>query len=291
MDYHKGKISSYISKLRDYNKYDFKKEDIKFEYEYTNELTDLAVRYNLYSIAGDTDEISRIINLMKWVHITIEHNGQVQSMPEKFNTDSIIEFAKKNGANCWHMASMLAEVYLACGFKARYVRCMPYDYKDGDCHVVTIVFSEKLNKWVMMDPTVEGYFKDGNGILLSLDEIRSALINQTELYVNESLNWNGSAYDKEEYVAYFSKNLFRFESLKLNGYSAEDKENKVYIDLSPVNYDSKESKLKNIQWLKENFRDKFISNPLLAERMNLKEKQAVSNTIYTHNDIEFWDIT
>ena len=93
--------------------------------------------FNLDSIAGAGDEISKIKNLLAWVHNTIRHDGSSYN-PEEKNAIALYEICKKEdrGVNCRMMAQMLNECYLAMGFKSRYVTCLPKSYIN-DCHVCT----------------------------------------------------------------------------------------------------------------------------------------------------------
>lgn len=46
---------------------------------------------------------------------------------------------------------------LAMGFKSRFVTCMPKKHDDYDCHVINAVWSETLDKWIWMDPSVNAW--------------------------------------------------------------------------------------------------------------------------------------
>ncbi len=50
---------------------------------------------------------------------------------------------------------------------------LPYSPYDFDNHVVTEIFDRKMNKWIMLDPTTNGYFIDENKTPLSMLEIRN----------------------------------------------------------------------------------------------------------------------
>ena len=70
---------------------------------------------------------------------------------------------------------VLNEMYLAMGFKSRYVTCMPSDPNDNDCHVINIVYSETLNKWLWVDPSFGIYVTDENNNMLGIAETRERL--------------------------------------------------------------------------------------------------------------------
>jgi hypothetical protein len=205
-------------------------------------LNELRHTYNLDSVAGQGSEIERIINLMTWAHCIVKHDGNSEN-PEPRDALNLIAVSKKEnrGVNCRMMATILNEVYLAMGYKSRHITCMPYDKNDQDCHVVNIVYSRTLNKWLYMDPTFEGYFMGEDSIPLSIEEIRQRMISGQELVINPNLNWNGDPYDKEDYYYYLAKNLFRFTSPVKSSFGYESKIGEViWICLNPVGYDSLE---------------------------------------------------
>ena len=120
----------------------------RFTYMNPNDsnLVQLRKHFNLDSIAGSGDEISKIKNLLYWVHNIVPHDGNSRN-PEERNTIAMVELCKKEnrGVNCRMMAQMLNECYLAMGFKSRFITCMP-KVMINDCHVINAVYSNTLNK-------------------------------------------------------------------------------------------------------------------------------------------------
>jgi hypothetical protein len=217
-------------------------EDFMFAYSDSTfpSLVELRQKYNLDSVAGSGLETQRIINLMRWAHQIVWHDGNSEN-PQPRNSLHLIDICKaeNRGVNCRMMATILNEVYLAMGFKSRHITCLPYDKTDNDCHVVNIVYSNALNKWIMMDPTFAGYFMNQDSVLLGIEEIREKMITGEKLIINPNLNWNGNPYDKEEYYYYMAKNLFRFLTPIESSFGYESKEGQLtYINLNPFKYDS-----------------------------------------------------
>lgn len=163
-----------------------------FTYMAPNDSNLVRVRryFNLDSIAGAGDEISKIKNLLLWVHNTIRHDGSSYN-PDVKNAIAIYEICKREdrGVNCRMMAQMLNECYLAMGFKSRYVTCLPKSFIN-DCHVINAVYSCTLDKWLWMDPTWGAYVMDEKGNLLGLSEVRDRLKTGQFVTVNEDANWN-----------------------------------------------------------------------------------------------------
>lgn len=168
------------------------------------ELVDLRVKYNLDSVAGNGEEISKLKNLLFWAYNIVPHqNGD---NPTFRNANDLIEVCKRDnrGVNCRMKATILKDAFHAKGFKSRMITCMPKDTNDTDCHVINVVWSKTHNKWLWMDPTFNAYLSNNKGELLSVEEVRTHLINNSELHLNKDALKN-----KEFYLDfYMSKNLY-----------------------------------------------------------------------------------
>ncbi len=229
-------------------------------------LVNLRTKYNLDSVAGNGNEISRFINLMKWVHNSVKHDGG-STNPIIKTADALIQVCKKTdrGVNCRMMATILNEVYLSMGYKSRFITCMPKGEKFDDCHVINEVYSNTLKKWLWMDPTFETVVTDGEGNLLSIRETRYRLVNNLPVKASDEINWNGAPYSGggDKYLhSYMTKNLFRF-SIPLNSCQAFENRpasERVYLDLYPVGY-----------------------NPT-----NVQLDKITNNNYYTTDDEQFW---
>lgn len=202
----------------------YKKDDVAFEWSYVQP-SDSILRldreyYNLDSIAGKGDDLSRIKNLMYWVHDLVRHDGNSYN-PESISlidVDSICK-ADKRGVNCRMMAIILTEALLAEGIPARYLTCQPKLWNfDNDCHVITIAWSDSLGKWVWVDPTFAAFVTDENGVMLHPGEVRERLISDKPLILNSDANWNHkSKQTKEDYLDnYMAKNLYYISARELN---------------------------------------------------------------------------
>lgn len=183
----------------------------------------------LDSIAGNGDEISRIKRVMYWLHDAIPHDGS-SSWPQcKYNALDLFRNAQENkrGYNCRFLAEMLTDCYLALGYPARFITCESKEIGDPDCHVIVMVWSKTLNKWVWMDPSFAAYVTDENGTLLHPGEVRERLIDGRPLVLNPDANWNHKSKEtKEEYIdRYMAKNLYTIQSHLTNRPEIENDEN------------------------------------------------------------------
>jgi hypothetical protein len=205
-------------------------------------LTKLRETYNLDSVAGGGSEIDRIIRLMNWVHEMVPHEDSKKAYnPKPSNALNIIEVCKseKRGANCRMLATILNEVYLSMGFKSRHATCLPYNKEDPDCHVVNMVYSDSLGKWLYMDPTQGAYFMDDSGNILSISEVRDYLIENKSLQINNDANYHGVPTDFGWYKNYMAKNLFRFLCPLGSKFGYESRAGeRIWITLNPTGYDA-----------------------------------------------------
>ncbi len=214
----------------------------KFNYESMDNANLIKLRkdFNLDSIAGNGSELLQIFNLMHWVHNLIKHDGNSEN-PKLKNAIDLIKVCKQEnrGVNCRMLATILNECYLSIGIKSRFVTCMPRETEFADCHVINMVYSMDLNKWIWIDPTFDAYVMDEKGNLLSIQEVRARLISGQALVLNADANWNReNLRTKENYLEeYMVKNLYRFQTPILSEFDTETmKKSKeyVYVELLPL---------------------------------------------------------
>jgi hypothetical protein len=241
-------IPAYLETLKSAQKYNLneKRNIPKFAYQSVSnpDLAALRKAFNLDSIAGTGNEVSQILSLMHWMHDLIPHDGD-HNNPEILNAMSMIDICKKEnrGLNCRGLATALNECYLSLGFKSRFVTCLPKDSLkiDKDCHVIDMVYSNDLKKWLWIDPTFDAYVMNENGELLSIEEVRERLVSGKTLILNPEANWNHKVSQNKEYYlyTYMAKNLYRLECSVSSEYNTETVEHGKtisYIQLLPLDY-------------------------------------------------------
>ena len=216
---------SVLKKSAPYAK-DAARQDILFRYQPKESKNLRMVRdyFKLDSVAGQGDELSKIINLLHFAHDNIRHDGGNQAFAELDAIDLYNCYKTTGkGVNCRQLAISLCEMYLSMGIPARYVTCMPADSLDYECHVINSVWSEQLQKWLYIDPTMDAWVTDDNGTMLSIAEVRERLINGQPLVLCETANWNHESQQTKEYYleTYMAKNLYYFVCKKLNRFNPE----------------------------------------------------------------------
>lgn len=208
-------------------------------------LVRLRQQFKLDSVAGSGNEVSKLINVLHWVHNTIPHDGQHESNIKSVNGFEIASVVKTKsiGVSCGELATVLNDCYLALGFPSRKIYCQPKDSlnMDYDAHVINAVYSTSLKKWLWMDPTNDAYVMNEKGELLGIDEVRNRLINDQPLILNPDANWNRrTSTTKENYLyQYMAKNLYRFYCTLESRFDVETRGGEktiTYVNLVPKGY-------------------------------------------------------
>jgi len=236
-------IRDYKSLLCEFDKYEdsspFEIPAFKYQDQNDSILVQLRNDLGLDRIVEGKDEISQIIDLMKWANQRIKHNGS-NNLHDARSINIIKGFdSSGEGVNCRAMSIVLNDIYLAMGFKTRIVSCMPNEDYDTESHVTNLVYSETLDKWIYMDPSFSAYVTDENGVILNHSEIRNALILGEKLNVKGGLIHNGSPYGggQKNYLDYMTKNLFRLGSPLISAYGYEyANPDRISIYLYPTGY-------------------------------------------------------
>ena len=229
--------------------------DVRFTYDnHHPKLDELKSTFPIESIAGEGDDLSKAINLLNWVSTHIYHKGDYSgaTFPNSlYLLDYAYDKGVDNGVNCVCLAKILAECLLAIGLQARQVFIMPCSPYDGDNHVVTHVYIQKMNKWIMLDPTLNAYFTNKQGEYLSLLELRNHLANQEPVFFNKEVKYNDDKWTDESAKAnieYFAKNLFYFLMSEASTFGTPDTQGSRYILLSPQGFDVKHKQVSNIEY-------------------------------------------
>lgn len=123
-----------------------------------------------------------------------------------------------------------------------------------------------------MDPTNDAYVLNEKGQLLSIEEVRDALIKGKPLLVNPDANWNRQTSTvKDTYLyEYMAKNLYRLYSPVSNAFNYETRDSgkvSTYIHLVPSSH--------------------FKKKPERYQRKNRPDGSVVEN-YYIDNPALFW---
>ena len=225
----KSRYVEYVELLRTSGP--FAKDTVSFEMKIVQdtvrakEIRDYFQLDKLYD--ADADTWTKALAIGKFVASNIPHDNQ-EIEPEHRNAIDLWEYTKNVAPafNCRLHSILTFELMLAAGLDARYVTCLPEDWKDTDCHVVNEVWLPELGKWAMIDSDGDGnYASDLDGTPLSLREIREHYISGEEMQYHPRFK-KGTTKVNNHY-AYMAKNTYWFSCWETLSYYQEDGENRV----------------------------------------------------------------
>jgi len=244
------KNSGYKELLGYFSEYSNEKPIWSYDFVYKSssddiKLMELRKRYNLDLKSGKMDSFNKQLRIMRWVHEVLlnsetgEYNGNLTAL-------DILEHscANKKQFSCINHAIVLTQCLLSMGYYARYISCLPLDALPFDNHVLTEVYSDTLNKWIILDSTVNAYFTDTRNMVLSLIELRDCLIREEKINFNYFDRFSGSGvpksaytvnYSEDEFIGTLIRNLFVLQYKQINDSNHCNKE-EVYYRLVPQKY-------------------------------------------------------
>ena len=221
------------------------------------EFATLRKKYGLEKIACRGGEFSMALKLCRWLEPNILHEGDFfltdgHDMP--YNALALLEYAfgkRDRGLNCACKAKILVECCLSLGIHARRVGLYPNSPYDIDNHVVAEIFDNKLKKWCMLDPTVGGYFTDGEKPLSCL-EMRSVLAERAPgsavlphqraksltALMQKNAGWN----------LYYAKNSYYFTVETVSGFGTGTARDAYLV---PEGFDCRARNARNAEFLLE----------------------------------------
>lgn len=197
--------------------------DISFEYEadykYLSELKKITMLPQFNQIQNE-NEIQTFINATNWVSriLLSDKEAAIESISSYELISKVQEGAY--AANCYAHAVVLNDVLYLLGYKSRYIFCMPIDYHFTDNHVVNLIYSKQLKKWVLFDAAQNLYYTDENGVILNIQELRERLINDKPIDVClldvywSNLSPKEKIMFQNKNLVYMLKNMYRFHCFK-----------------------------------------------------------------------------
>lgn len=218
-----------------------KEAAVVFEFD-CKEYEELKEKYKLEEIAKTGTDFQRALRLLHHFAPRLKHMSNYTNHIT-CNALALLDYCYEKedvGINCLNKSKILEECCLAIGIYARRVGIMPYSPYDSDTHVVTEIFDRKMQKWIMIDCTSDGYYIDENGTPLSCMEIREKIGNQdlcTIVYPRQSTKDIEKLFEKNlEDNVYYAKNMFW---LRMDEYSTFGEKGKV-LYFPPKGFDMRQ---------------------------------------------------
>ena len=214
------------------------------------EFEELRTKYNLAEIAGKGSDFARAKRLLHYLAPRLTHSSWYDNHVE-CNALRLLEYSFDNpqqGINCLNKSKILVECCLALGIYARRVRIMPFSPYDFDNHVVAEIYDRTSEKWIMLDPTTDGYFIDENKTPLSLLEMRGKFATAefiTFVHTADALKDIQKLRTKHlETNMYICKNLFYFQAEQYSTFG----EKGGYLHFVPLHYSVKRTLHANLKY-------------------------------------------
>lgn len=192
----------------------------KFESIDSPYFSELRAKYRLDGvIAGLKTEVERQLALLSWVHNRWPHAGLSEPTHEDALTILREVEAGKN-YRCVEYSVVSTQVLQAMGYPARVVglRMDGVSFGVGKGHVVTEVWNNELQKWLLLDGQNNGTWQL-DGSFLSAAEIRQARKSNPERlrFVLAPSTWmpaKPEAEQRADWGSYFEHLSFRFENVQ-----------------------------------------------------------------------------
>lgn len=227
----------------------------KISYDFAcPEFEELRNKYDLAEIAGEGSDFAKAKRLLHYLAPKLTHSPWYDNHIA-CNALRLLEYSfddPEHGINCLNKSKILVECCLALGIYARRVRIMPYSPYDFDNHVVAEVYDKTLGKWIMLDPTTDGYFIDETKTPLSLLEMRSKFANGEFItFVRSTDVLREISKLRRKYLhtnMYICKNLFYFQVEQFSCFG----ERGGYLYVVPLHYAVKQTKQANLQYRLDN---------------------------------------
>lgn len=228
-------------------------QEIIYEFD-CPEFEELRNKYDLVKAAGKGSDFMRAKRLLHYLAPRLTHSSWYDNHVE-CNALRLLEYSLDNpeqGINCLNKSKILVECCMALGIFARRVRIMPFSPYDFDNHVVAEIYDRTLEKWIMLDPTTDGYFIDETKTPLSLLEMRNKFANAefiTFALSTDSLKDIQKLRVKHlETNMYICKNLFYFQIEQYSTFGEKDND----LQFVPLHYSIKRTNQANLKYRIDN---------------------------------------
>ena len=228
-------------------------DEIVFDFE-CPEFEELRSKYDLVNIAGNGSDFVKAKRLLHYFSPRLTHSSWYDNHIE-CNALRLLEYSldrPEQGINCLNKAKILVECCLSLGIYARRVRIMPFSPYDFDNHVVAEIYDGTLEKWIMLDPSTDGYFIDDTNTPLSLLEIRSKFAKaEFTTFVLSADSTKNIHKTREKHLVtnmYICKNLFYFQVEQYSTFGEKHR----FLHFVPLHYSINRTKQANLEYRTKN---------------------------------------
>lgn len=207
---------------------------------------ELREKYHLPEIAAEGTPFRRGMRILHHFSPRLTHQSWFAPGTVEPNALSLLDYSyeqPQHGINCLNKSKILVECCLAVGIYARRMHILPLSPYDMDNHVVVEIYDDTLEKWVMLDPSTDGWFAEEMGLPLSLLQMRERFAkNQFVTYLKATDDPARATVLRAGYCednTYVCKNLFRFQADCYNGFGEREER----FDFVPEGYSVKANRV------------------------------------------------
>ena len=170
------------------NKWDniYTEKNIKLYYNNSNiqALDELNEKYNLNKIvSGTTDQFDKSLKILNWINENMKYDSDIKANVSNKGAFDILEGEnKKESYSDEEISIVFNEFALAAGITSRIGQLTVSNDEKGDGEKtlsICEIWSDKYNKWIMIDPSNGNYLLDKDTPVSAIEIINKSLDNLT----------------------------------------------------------------------------------------------------------------
>lgn len=170
------------------NKWDniYTEKNIKLYYNNSNiqALDELNKKYNLNKIvSGTTDQFDKSLKILNWINENMKYDSDIKANVSNKGAFDILEGEnKKESYSDEEISIVFNEFALAAGITSRIGQLTVSNDEKGDGEKtlsICEIWSDKYNKWIMIDPSNGNYLLDKDTPVSAIEIINKSLDNLT----------------------------------------------------------------------------------------------------------------
>jgi hypothetical protein len=168
------------------NKWDniYEEKNIKLYYNNSDKqvLTEISEKYSLDKIiSGSTDELDKSIKILSWINNKMKYKSDIKSNGDNKGTFDILgNESKKDSYSDEEISIVFNELALAAGITSRIGTLTASNEEKNkvkDSINICEIWSDKYNKWIMIDPSNGNYILEKDIPMSAVEVIDSNLDN------------------------------------------------------------------------------------------------------------------
>ena len=184
---------------------------------------------------------TNLYHVLFWLYNQFKGNRKVYKEFQSHNGFEIFKLCKTTySPNCACFAIMLNDLLISLGYRSKAVWCLSSDPEDNECHALNHVWDDRLNSWIVVDPSSRSIVCDEWGTPIDLLTMRNTIFNGGIVYPHRNKAIRQTENFIIEYNKYMKKNLFQFLTHYEQGLLYPLDENAILIH--PIGYEPRQDK-------------------------------------------------